>query len=130
MTHEMTKLTAEDQVAKLLQINLIEVAPGYAMAKMEIKESHLNGWVRFMVASCFLWRIMFSLLPQTAMAPQRSRYRRAYHITRPRPGPYLRPNPRSCQTGEKYAVMRWISEILTERRSPNSPVRAIEKVDS
>ncbi|HHT77742.1 MAG TPA: phenylacetic acid degradation protein, partial [Clostridiaceae bacterium] len=43
MTHEMTKLTAEDQVAKLLQINLIEVAPGYAKAKMEIKESHLNG---------------------------------------------------------------------------------------
>jgi acyl-CoA thioesterase len=43
MTHEMTKLTAEDQVAKLLQINLVEVAPGYAKAKMEIKESHLNG---------------------------------------------------------------------------------------
>lgn len=43
MTNEWTRLTAEDQVAKLLQIKIVEVAPGYAKAEMRIQASHLNG---------------------------------------------------------------------------------------
>ncbi|NLT11056.1 MAG: hotdog fold thioesterase [Clostridiaceae bacterium] len=43
MTKELTRLTTEDQVAKLLGFELLEVSPGYAKAEMQIQSSHLNG---------------------------------------------------------------------------------------
>ncbi len=43
MNSEMTKITQNDRVAKLLGFKLVQVDIGYALAEMTMREDHLNG---------------------------------------------------------------------------------------
>lgn len=43
MNDELTKHIGDDRFAKHVGISLIKVEPGYALAKMEIKDFHMNG---------------------------------------------------------------------------------------
>lgn len=43
MNNEMLKFVENDRFARFIGIKLIKVEPGYAIAKIEITENHLNG---------------------------------------------------------------------------------------
>lgn len=43
MNNNLTKLMENDRFATFVGIDLLEVQPGYAVAKMDITEKHLNG---------------------------------------------------------------------------------------
>ena len=43
MNNKLTKFLENDRFATFIGIELVKVQPGYALAKMEISEKHLNG---------------------------------------------------------------------------------------
>ena len=43
MKNKLTRFVENDKFASLIGIELVKVQPGYAVAKMDISEKHLNG---------------------------------------------------------------------------------------
>ena len=44
MENEMTRMLGNDRFARLCGIEITRMEPGYAEARMEITDRHLNGW--------------------------------------------------------------------------------------